>query len=81
MSPQYVYVVVSVWHGQGRDRTFLHGVFLDQVEAEFVSHKVVDDHQYVADEGYALEKTTAHSTYIAALPLNTHVNDFVPTVV
>ena len=74
-----VYVVTSVWHGNGRDRTFLHGVFQDILQAEEVALHVKNNLEYVAAEGYALHQTTAHSTYIATIPMNTHVNDFVPT--
>lgn len=81
MTATYVYVVVSVWHSQGRDRTFLHGVFNDLLEAETVSNAVNEDHEYISEEGYCLRKTEAHSTYIAILPMNKHVNDYVPTVI
>jgi hypothetical protein len=76
----HAFVVVSVWHGEGRDRTFLHGVFDDLVTAEQVSHTVAEDHSYIQEEGYALEHTQGHSTYIAYLPRNQPVTDFVPTM-
>lgn len=76
-----VYVVISVWHGAGRDRAFVHGVFTNMEDAEAVANDVTSNHEYIQDEGYSLQKTIAHSTYISVAPLNKHINDYVPTVV
>jgi hypothetical protein len=76
-----MYVVVSVWHGGGRDRTFLHGVFDDVIDAEIVANDVASNHEYVMEEGYSLDKTNAHSIYIAVVPSNRRINDYVPTVI
>lgn len=79
INKDYVYIVVSVWHGNGRDRTFLHGAFDDLIDAEEVSNHVASNHEYIRDEGYCIDKTCGHSTYIAPLPRNRRVDDFVPT--
>lgn len=75
-----VYVVISVWHGQGRDRAFLHGVFENKWEAEDVVKSVERDQTYVEEEGYPLDEGEELSTYISEIPFDHRVNEFIPTV-
>lgn len=76
----FVYVVVSVWHGQGRDRTFLHGVFENEWEAEEIALDVEHNQDYVEKEGYPLSEGMETSVYVSKLPFGFRVDDFVPTV-
>ena len=75
-----VYVVISVWHGQGRDRTFLHGVFENKWDADDVASSVQCDQTYVEEEGYPLEEGVEHSVYVSEIPFDLRVNEFIPTV-
>lgn len=76
-----MFVVISVWHGEGRDRTFLHGVFEEEHEAKEIMADVRRDHTYVEDEGYSLDEGMEHSVYISEIPLGIRVNEFIPTVI
>lgn len=76
-----IYIVVSIWHAPARDRTFLHGAFDDLVDAEAALDMVMRNRSYIEEEGYRLDPSTSHSfsDYIATLPRNIPVHDFVPT--
>jgi len=77
-----MFVVVSVAHLDGRDRTFLHGVFQDWKLAEEVRGDIESgDWKYIEREGYSLDGCAAIvSVYIADLPLECRVDEFVPTI-
>ena len=76
-----LYVVVSVWHAEGRDRTFLHGVFDDYEVATKIKQDVRMDLEYVEREGYDISHGEYHSVSILEMPFDVRVNQFVPTVV
>jgi hypothetical protein len=78
-----LYVVISVFHAaNGRDRTFLHGVFQDYPEALEVAVEVEQDKSYIVEEGYPLSDCDRGvSVYISGIPFGVRVNDFVPTEV
>jgi hypothetical protein len=74
----YVYVVISIWHTNKKDYTFVHGVFEDMNAAEEVMHDVSSDYSFVEKEGYTLQDHEGISTYISIIPYAKRVNDFVP---
>lgn len=77
-----MFVVVSVAHLDGRDRTFLHGVFQEYQRAVAVRDDIESGAwDYIAREGYSLDGVEAVvSVYVADLPTECRVDEFVPTV-
>lgn len=76
-----IYIVISVWHSEGRDRTFVHGAFGTIEEAKEIETNVWSSIQYVSDEGYDIEKEHERTIQIVQIPYNQHVNEFIPTIV
>jgi hypothetical protein len=76
-----LYVVISIWHSQKRDHTFVHGIFDELTEAEKIEANVINDRSFIENEGYDLRETEGLSTYISKLPYCQRVNDYVPMTV
>ncbi len=77
------FIVLSVFHAaNGRDRTFVHGVFQCYDKAQKTVEKVEKDPSYILQEGYQLSREDRGiSVYVCDIPMEVHVNEFIPTFV
>lgn len=77
------FIVLSVFHSaDGRDRTFVHGVFQCHDKAQKTAKRVEEDPSYIVEEGYLLSRDDRGiSIYICDIPMEIPVNEFIPTFV
>lgn len=75
-----MYVVISTAHLSDHDRTFVHGIFQDQREAEAIAYDVRHNWDFIREEGYVSDADTVVSVYVSNIPMGVRVDDFVPTL-
>jgi hypothetical protein len=74
-------VVLSVVHGvEGRDHTFVHGVFQDEFDAKMIADEVEKDRSYIEEEGYDMDEVAGVTVHISVIPAGIRVNEYVPKI-
>lgn len=74
-------IVLSIYHcADGRDYTFIHGVFQDEQVAIKVANDVRLNPSYIAEEGYDYDDQNDRgiTVEIMTVPGGVRINEFVP---